>query len=131
MVLKGAWLDPTADSCPSLAQYTLAYPLEDSHSITPVQLATHTTPTTDHPSYKGISFGSIPHFTTEPQILEPLEDNLRRVYQKMPSRSFPPGVFAPSLTWFSAEPEQGIDWDLQSKHLTYLIQSGLTGSKTK
>ncbi|KAJ9646271.1 hypothetical protein H2204_000934 [Knufia peltigerae] len=45
----------------------------------------------------------------------------------MSPKTFPPGVYAPSLTWFSDDKEQSIDWDTQSKHLTYLIESGLTG----
>lgn len=48
----------------------------------------------------------------------------------MATKSFPPGVYAPSLTWFSDDKDQAIDWELQSKHLTYLISSGLTGSRT-
>lgn len=42
---------------------------------------------------------------------------------------FPAGVYAASLTWFSEGDDQEIDYDLQEKHLTYLIEAGLTGSE--
>jgi hypothetical protein len=45
-----------------------------------------------------------------------------------PGKSFPPGVHVPSLTWFKDTPEQEIDWDVQRKHLSFLIESGLHGS---
>ncbi|OAG12762.1 dihydrodipicolinate synthetase [Paraphaeosphaeria sporulosa] len=42
-------------------------------------------------------------------------------------RSFPPGVHVPCLTWFKNDPNQEIDWDLQKKHLEFLVASGLHG----
>ncbi|KAF8860392.1 aldolase [Acephala macrosclerotiorum] len=42
-------------------------------------------------------------------------------------KPFPPGVHVPSLTWFRDTPEQEIDWDVQRKHLSFLIESGLHG----
>lgn len=45
-----------------------------------------------------------------------------------PGRPFPPGVHVPSLTWFRDTANQEIDWDVQRKHLTFLIESGLHGS---
>ncbi|KAK4539615.1 hypothetical protein LTR36_010498 [Oleoguttula mirabilis] len=43
------------------------------------------------------------------------------------SRSYPPGVHVPSLTFFDATPRQEIDWDTQSKHLDFLVRSGVHG----
>jgi 4-hydroxy-2-oxoglutarate aldolase len=45
-----------------------------------------------------------------------------------PRKSFPPGVHVPSLTWFHDTRDQEIDWDVQRKHLSFLIESGLDGS---
>ena len=45
-----------------------------------------------------------------------------------PGKSFPPGVHVPSLTWFRDTRDQEIDWDVQRKHLSFLIESGLHGS---
>lgn len=41
---------------------------------------------------------------------------------------FPPGIHVPSLTWFQDTVAQEIDWDIQRRHLTFLIKSGLSGS---
>lgn len=43
------------------------------------------------------------------------------------TRSFPPGIHAPSLTWFKNDANQELDWDLQKKHIEFLISSGLDG----
>lgn len=43
------------------------------------------------------------------------------------TRSFPPGIHAPSLTWFKNDANQELDWDLQKKHIEFLIGSGLDG----
>lgn len=43
------------------------------------------------------------------------------------TRSFPPGIHAPSLTWFKNDASQELDWDLQKKHIEFLISSGLDG----
>ncbi|KAJ9136908.1 Dihydrodipicolinate synthetase [Pleurostoma richardsiae] len=43
------------------------------------------------------------------------------------SKSFPPGIHVPSLTWFRDDPTQEIDWDVQTKHLEFLVNSGLHG----
>ncbi|OAP57617.1 hypothetical protein AYL99_08355 [Fonsecaea erecta] len=45
----------------------------------------------------------------------------------MAGKAFPPGVYAPSLTWFSSDPQQEIDYVLQARHTEYLVRSGLTG----
>jgi 4-hydroxy-2-oxoglutarate aldolase len=45
-----------------------------------------------------------------------------------PGKSFPPGVHVPSLTWFHDTRDQEIDWDVQRKHLSFLVESGLGGS---
>lgn len=45
------------------------------------------------------------------------------------ARPFPPGVHVPSLTWFLDDSRQEIDWDTQRKHLSFLIKSGLHGSR--
>ncbi|KAK8063090.1 4-hydroxy-2-oxoglutarate aldolase [Apiospora hydei] len=42
-------------------------------------------------------------------------------------RPFPPGVHVPSLTWFRNDKTQEIDWDVQTKHLEFLVSSGLHG----
>ncbi|KAF3761861.1 hypothetical protein M406DRAFT_50588 [Cryphonectria parasitica EP155] len=42
-------------------------------------------------------------------------------------RPFPPGIHVPSLTWFSNDQNQEIDWDVQTKHLEFLVNSGLHG----
>ena len=42
-------------------------------------------------------------------------------------RSYPPGIHPPSLTWFKDNENQDIDWDLQKKHLQFLIESGVHG----
>ncbi|KAH8764598.1 hypothetical protein BGZ57DRAFT_990586 [Hyaloscypha finlandica] len=46
---------------------------------------------------------------------------------KKAGKPFPPGVHVPSLTWFSDTPNQEIDWEVQEKHLSFLIESGLHG----
>ncbi|KAK2752330.1 hypothetical protein FQN55_007370 [Onygenales sp. PD_40] len=41
--------------------------------------------------------------------------------------SFPGGIHVPSLTFFSDDSRQEIDWDVQNKHFEFLISSGLHG----
>ncbi|KAF4121908.1 4-hydroxy-2-oxoglutarate aldolase [Geosmithia morbida] len=41
--------------------------------------------------------------------------------------AFPPGIHVPSLTWFSSDATQEIDWDTQKKHLEFMVESGLDG----
>lgn len=43
-------------------------------------------------------------------------------------KTFPSGIHVPCLTWFSNDKTQEVDWDLQSKHLEFLVSSGLHGS---
>lgn len=43
-------------------------------------------------------------------------------------KAFPPGVHVPSLTWFADNKTQEIDWEVQTKHIRFLIESGLHGS---
>ncbi|PTB61891.1 aldolase [Trichoderma citrinoviride] len=43
------------------------------------------------------------------------------------ARAFPPGIHVPSLTWFTNGASQEVDWELQERHLTFLIGSGLHG----
>ncbi|KAK8045767.1 dihydrodipicolinate synthetase [Apiospora saccharicola] len=43
------------------------------------------------------------------------------------SKPFPPGVHVPSLTWFRNDKTQEIDWDVQTKHLEFLVSSSLHG----
>ncbi|EEU38899.1 uncharacterized protein NECHADRAFT_55688 [Fusarium vanettenii 77-13-4] len=45
----------------------------------------------------------------------------------MASKPFPAGVYAASLTWFSEEEQQPINYEIQQRHLNHLIGSGLTG----
>lgn len=45
------------------------------------------------------------------------------------ARPFPPGIHVPSLTWFGSNDSQEIDWDLQERHLNFVITSGLHGGK--
>ncbi|PSR79457.1 dihydrodipicolinate synthetase [Coniella lustricola] len=42
-------------------------------------------------------------------------------------KPFPPGIHVPSLTWFANDQRQEIDWEVQTRHLEYLIRSGLHG----
>ncbi len=42
-------------------------------------------------------------------------------------KTFPPGVHVPTLTWFLDDDNQEIDWAVQKKHLSFLIESGLHG----
>lgn len=49
---------------------------------------------------------------------------------KSASKVYPPGIHVPCLTWFANDANQEVDWDLQKKHLEFLISSGLDGSKT-
>lgn len=42
-------------------------------------------------------------------------------------RPFPPGIHPPSLTWFKDDKNQEIDWDVQTRHLKFLIEAGLHG----
>ena len=44
------------------------------------------------------------------------------------ARPFPPGIHVASLTWFDNDKNQEIDWEVQTKHLEFLINSGLHGS---
>lgn len=46
-------------------------------------------------------------------------------------KDFPPGIHEPTLTWFKDDAEQSVDWEVQSKHLEFLITSGLHSSKYK
>ncbi|KAK3112941.1 hypothetical protein LTR53_010252 [Teratosphaeriaceae sp. CCFEE 6253] len=39
----------------------------------------------------------------------------------------PPGVHIPALTFFNSSPRQEIDWTTQSKHLSFIIRSGVHG----
>ncbi|RSL86231.1 hypothetical protein BHE90_004590 [Fusarium euwallaceae] len=45
----------------------------------------------------------------------------------MANKSFPAGVYAASLTWFSEGGQQPINYEIQERHLAHLIGSGLTG----
>lgn len=40
---------------------------------------------------------------------------------------YPPGVHVPCLTWFKSDSTQSIDWELQEKHLEFLVGSGIHG----
>ncbi|TEA21519.1 putative 4-hydroxy-2-oxoglutarate aldolase [Colletotrichum sidae] len=41
---------------------------------------------------------------------------------------FPPGIHVPSLTWFGDDANQEIDWAVQTKHIEFLVKSGLHGT---
>jgi len=43
------------------------------------------------------------------------------------SKSYIHGIHVPSLTFFGSSPRQEIDWETQSKHLSFLIKSGVHG----
>jgi hypothetical protein len=45
------------------------------------------------------------------------------------SHRYPPGIHVPTLTWFRDDDAQSIDWEVQEKHIRFLIESGLHGSK--
>ncbi|TDZ29051.1 putative 4-hydroxy-2-oxoglutarate aldolase [Colletotrichum spinosum] len=40
---------------------------------------------------------------------------------------FPPGIHVPSLTWFGDDANQEIDWAVQTRHIEFLVKSGLHG----
>ncbi|RSL73780.1 hypothetical protein CEP54_000174 [Fusarium duplospermum] len=42
-------------------------------------------------------------------------------------KPFPAGIHVPCLTWFANDANQEIDWDLQKKHIEFLVNSGLDG----
>ncbi|CAK7236039.1 hypothetical protein SBRCBS47491_009500 [Sporothrix bragantina] len=42
-------------------------------------------------------------------------------------KPFPPGIHAPCLTWFGDDATQEIDWELQEKHIEFIISSGVHG----
>lgn len=44
-----------------------------------------------------------------------------------PQYSFPPGIHVPSLTFFTNDQSQSIDWDTQENHFEFLISNGLHG----
>ncbi|KAF6806157.1 4-hydroxy-2-oxoglutarate aldolase, mitochondrial 5 [Colletotrichum sojae] len=44
-----------------------------------------------------------------------------------PTKPFPPGIHVPSLTWFADDASQEIDWAVQTKHIDFLVKSGLHG----
>ncbi|TQN70869.1 L-threo-3-deoxy-hexylosonate aldolase [Colletotrichum shisoi] len=44
-----------------------------------------------------------------------------------PTKSFPAGIHVPSLTWFGDDASQEIDWDVQTKHIEFLVDLGLHG----
>ncbi|KAK2756190.1 hypothetical protein FQN54_005598 [Arachnomyces sp. PD_36] len=42
-------------------------------------------------------------------------------------KSYPPGIHAPSLTFFQDDEQQEIDWATQEKHIEFLVTSGVHG----
>lgn len=40
---------------------------------------------------------------------------------------YPPGIHVPCLTWFKPDATQSIDWELQERHIEFLVRSGLHG----
>lgn len=47
----------------------------------------------------------------------------------MSPKSFPPGIHAPSITFFQNTVQQEIDWATQEQHLKHLIDAGCHGGK--
>lgn len=45
------------------------------------------------------------------------------------NKGYPPGIHVPSLTFFSNNARQDIDWEVQEAHMEFLISSGLHGSE--
>lgn len=43
-------------------------------------------------------------------------------------RAYPPGIHAPTVTFFLEGEQQEIDWATQEKHLAYLVKAGVHGS---
>lgn len=41
------------------------------------------------------------------------------------------GIHVPSLTWFKNNDAQDVDWDLQRKHLEFVIGAGLEGGTSR
>ena len=46
---------------------------------------------------------------------------------KQATKPYPPGIHAPSITFFKDDDRQDIDWETQGRHLEYLITSGIHG----
>ncbi|KFZ08825.1 hypothetical protein V502_09139 [Pseudogymnoascus sp. VKM F-4520 (FW-2644)] len=42
-------------------------------------------------------------------------------------KAYPPGIHAPSVTFFLQGEQQEIDWETQEKHLAYLVKAGVHG----
>jgi 4-hydroxy-2-oxoglutarate aldolase len=49
--------------------------------------------------------------------------------QAATTMAFPGGIHVPSLTFFSNDARQEVDWETQEKHFEFLISSGLHGSE--
>lgn len=45
------------------------------------------------------------------------------------TKSYPPGIHAPSVTFFKKTEQQEIDWVTQGQHLEFLVKSGVQGSR--
>ncbi|KAI1612749.1 hypothetical protein EDD37DRAFT_678968 [Exophiala viscosa] len=48
-------------------------------------------------------------------------------YEDSRSKAFPPGIHAPSVTFFEDDAKQDIDWTTQENHLEFLVKSGVHG----
>lgn len=55
------------------------------------------------------------------------EDGVGSDQSSRTTSSYPPGIHVPSLTFFDNTPRQEIDWETQSRHTSFLAQSGIHG----
>lgn len=56
-----------------------------------------------------------------------IHTNGASVTPKPTMKSFPPGIHAPSVTFFKDDERQEVDWATQERHLEFLITSGVHG----
>lgn len=45
----------------------------------------------------------------------------------VPQKGYLSGIHVPCLTWFKGDDAQEIDWDLQRRHLEFLVSSNIEG----
>lgn len=45
------------------------------------------------------------------------------------AQRYPPGIHVPSLTFFKDTSKQEIDWEVQERHLEFLVGSGVHGGE--
>jgi dihydrodipicolinate synthase/N-acetylneuraminate lyase len=48
--------------------------------------------------------------------------------QQQLTKSFLHGIHGPAVTFFKEDERQEVDWETQSRHLEFMVKSGLHGS---